>query len=171
MSKYGWLLAVVVGCALASPAEAVERQGLVIGFSLGGGVITCDGCDNLGSFGADFHIGGMIGDRLAVLGEGYVLAHPEDGSTLSSTIGAGALQFWPSETFWIKGGAGVGQLEVDSGKFSLRSESAFAVMAAAGVEVVRGHTFVLDVQGRWGTTFFSDGSVNNFSAHVGFNWY
>jgi hypothetical protein len=171
MSKYGWLLAAVAVCALASPAEAVERQGLVLGFSAGGGVMTCDGCDNLGSFGFDFHIGGMIGDRVAVLAEGYGLAHPEDGSTLSSIIGGGALQLWPSDAFWVKGGVGVGQLEVDSGKFSLRSESAFAVMAAAGVEIVRGHRFVLDLQGRYGTTFFDDGNVNNFSAHVGFNWY
>jgi hypothetical protein len=116
-------------------------------------------------------VGGMIGDRLAVLGEGYALFHPEDGSTLTSGIYGGALQLWPADAFWLKGGVGVGQLEVDSGKFSLRSESAFAVMAAAGVEIVQREKFAIDLQGRYGTTFFDDGNVNNFSVHVGFNWY
>jgi hypothetical protein len=52
------------------------------------------------------------------------------------------------------------------------SESGFAIMGALGVEVVQSYNFALDLQGRFGHGFYSQGGdVNNFAFMVGVNWY
>lgn len=172
MLKFLFVVAVMAVSLLPGPrADAVERDGLFYGLSGGFGRITCDGCDSLSGFGFDFHTGYPLSGELALVAEGYGVAHPEKGATLTNFILAGAVQYWPGDRFWVKGGVGAGQLDVSDGNSRLVSDTALAMMAAAGYEVVQRGTFTVDLQGRFGNTRFDGGAVNMMSAHVGVNWY
>src|SRR5262245_43395047 len=67
-------IAVVFAIGFASTNAGAEeerptRRGFVIGGALGGGVIWagCENCDVRASIGLDFHLGGMLSPRLALL--------------------------------------------------------------------------------------------------------
>ena len=53
------------------PPRGVYRSGLVLGFAVGGGSIQASDCGYVcgGAFMGEFHIGGMLNPRLAVMGD------------------------------------------------------------------------------------------------------
>ena len=161
------------------PPPGPIRDGLVLGFGLGGGAISCEDCDDsLGAAGGEFHIGGMLTPQLALLFDASVLIHElenTNGATLSQVVNVGALQFWPTSRIWIKGGIGFGRMEVtDSEGYAVgRSEVGGAVMVAAGIELYQNSAFALDVQGRFASVKYDDfdQNITNGSILVGFNWY
>src|SRR5450432_497362 len=79
----------------------------------GSGIASCDNCSNAPAFEADFHLGGMIGPRFALLFEAQAngrTVHSDalNGDTLfTQTAGMIAGQFWLTPQLWIKGGLGV----------------------------------------------------------------
>lgn len=72
----------------ASPAEAVDRKGFVIGLGAGIGHTRIEGESNT-AVGSDFHIGGMLGDKTALLLEGYGVTDSEEGITTNPSVAAG----------------------------------------------------------------------------------
>jgi hypothetical protein len=154
------------------------RSGIVAGLSLGYGALTADQCGNDcgGGFSLEGHIGGMVDQQVALMFDAWAVFHrnPDFASTTTSGIYTGAVQFWMTPIVWLKGGAGVGNTNISDIRGRLTDASAFALMGAVGVELVHATTFGLDVQGRFGHTFFSDadgGPVTNYAFMVGFTFY
>ncbi len=168
------------------PPRGVYRSGLVYGFSLGvGGLSLADCGDVCGAVGmAEFHLGGMIGPRLALMGDFW------EGVRYFSDLNLGtgetfhgiytlALQYWLTDQLWVKGGLGVGRIQINSdiSAFPVDDESGFGFMLAAGIEVVQSYNFALDLQLRYGNVAYSSvssggaGDANTFGVLVGFNWY
>jgi hypothetical protein len=164
--------------AYGAPAPiGIQRDGFVIGFSLGAGVLTndnCDSCDSLEGGAAEFHLGFMVTPQLAVLAEGYAVSHTEQDLTLSQTIGMLAAQYWVSPKLWVKGGLGSGHLSLsnDRGQELAVSEEGAGAMIAAGYEVYQGRSFAIDVSLRAAAVSYEESdTVTQTAAAVGFNWY
>jgi hypothetical protein len=160
------------------PPAPAGRSGLVAGVSLGFGGLSADQCgsDCGGGFSLEGHLGGMIDPRLALMFDGWAVFHSnsDQASTTTSAIYSGALQLWITPMVWIKGGLGIGDTHISDALGRLGQATAFALMGAVGVELVRTGPFVLDLQGRLGHSFFSDadgGAVTNYAFLLGFNYY
>ncbi|HET6150020.1 MAG TPA: hypothetical protein VFH68_20940 [Polyangia bacterium] len=154
------------------------RSGLVAGVGIGFGGISADQCggDCGGGLSLEGHIGGMLNPNLALEFDAWAVFHRNNDfdTTTTSGIYTGALQVWLTPILWLKGGAGLGNTERSDFFGSLGSASGFAIMGAAGVELVHSGFFALDLQGRIGHSFFSNadgGAVTNYAFMVGFNWY
>jgi hypothetical protein len=165
------------------PQYGVYRAGLTLGFGLGAGAVLASNCGDIcGAAGAgEFHIGVMLNPRMAVMGDFWLNIHPwsidgVSGQTLHS-ISTAAIQYWATPQLWIKGGAGLGRMQIRSDdyygySYAIGDETGFAVMAAGGFEIMQAPNFALDLQLRFGHGFYSGGGdVNNFAFMVGFNWY
>jgi len=166
------------------PAQrGVYRQGLTLGGAIGGGLIEGPNCTSVcgGAFMGEIHIGGMLNPRLALVGDAWLGlryftdAVVGDGSTYNSfwTV---ALQYWVNHFVWLKGGAGVANLQINDENtpgvsLTFDDESGLGLMGAIGFEVVQSYNFALDLQLRAGHAFYAGGDLNNLAFMVGFNWY
>jgi hypothetical protein len=198
------LLALVLAPALAEaqgyyggpgpgpyPGGFHRRMGrLAWGFSIGlggmndsGNSVTCDNCGYTPlAVEADFHLGGFITPRFALLFEAQVNAQQlhaadatSDDTQLEQTSLMVAAQYWLLPQLWIKGGIGFAYLHYDDtdAGFTIQADSGLALMGAIGFEVFSGRFFAFDIQGR-----LIDGSYSGVSDHItagtigiGFNWY
>jgi hypothetical protein len=161
---------------VGAPAPSPERRGFLIGFSLGGGSITCDECnESLSGIALDIHLGGMITPQLALMFDGMGVAHTLEGGggTLINVVDTIAAQYWVSPQFWIKGGIGVGRLSVSDsdGEEVAASETGSAAMIGAGYELVSSRTFALDLQLRGAVAHYDGTDVQMGSLNLGLNWY
>jgi hypothetical protein len=168
------------------PPRGVYRSGLVYGFSLGVGGLSLPDCgDVCGGVGmAEFHLGGMIAPRLAIMGDFWESVRYFSDANLGTGetfhgIYTLAAQYWLTDQLWVKGGLGFGriQIDTDNSDFPVDDESGFAFMLAAGIEIVQSYNFALDLQLRYGNVTYSSessggaGDANTFGFMVGFNWY
>ena len=161
------------GYGYAAPAPQV-RHGFLIGFSLGGGTLSCDGCDDLSGVALDIHLGGMLAPNLALMFDGTGVAHSfEGGGTLIHVVDTVAAQYWVTPELWIKGGIGVGRLSLndESGEEVLASETGAAMMGGVGYEVMHSRTFALDLQLRGSATKYDEATISMGSVTLGLNWY
>ncbi|HUH01329.1 MAG TPA: hypothetical protein VML75_04995 [Kofleriaceae bacterium] len=161
------------------------REGFTLGFGLGFGgmssdsnVTSCGNCDyEPAAIGLDFHLGGMVNHRLALLGEvwGTGQAVEQSGRTvLIQTMWMFAAQYWVTPQLWIKGGIGVAQLTAsyDDG-FEDEIDTGGGLMGALGYEILSSDRFSLDLQGRLGSASY-DRIGDNITAgtiSLGINWY
>lgn len=158
--------------------RGVYRSGLIFGGSLGAGAISAEDCGAPcgAGFMGELHIGGMLNPRLALMGDFWLGARSwsdplGDGSTFHN-IDTLALQYWASDIIWLKGGVGLGRMELSDFFGTFGDETGLAVMGAVGVEVMQTYNTTLDLQFRAGRGFYSEGGdVNNFALMIGFNWY
>jgi hypothetical protein len=173
------------------PGGFHDRAGrMALGFSLGlGGMqvgdddVTCVNCDYdpiAGEF--DFHIGGMLSPRFALLfevqGNAQTVAENFYGAT--SLVQATAMvagQYWLTPQLWIKGGIGGASLSYsyDDG-YESQSENideGMALMGGVGYELLSARNFSIDLQGRLvsGSYESFDQNVTSGTVGVGFNWY
>lgn len=173
------------------PGGFHDRTGrMAIGFSLGlGGMnigdddVTCVNCDYdpiAGEF--DFHIGGMLSPRFALLFEvqGNAQTVEENAFGATSLVQATAMvagQYWLTPQLWIKGGIGGASLSYsyDDG-YDSQSENideGMALMGGVGYELLSARTFSIDLQGRLisGSYDSFDQNVTAGTVGVGFNWF
>jgi hypothetical protein len=193
VGKVGIVLALLIGSVSVAHAQypppygpppgyygprGVYRNGLVIGFGAGIGGISASDCgDVCGVVGSgEFHIGGMLNPRLALVADFW--ANLRNSASIDATVWngiyTGALQYWLTDMFWLKGGMGLGHMQLTDNASSVAfgDEWGFALMGAGGVEVMQSPNFALDLQARLGHGFFSQGGdVNSFAFMVGLNWY
>lgn len=168
-----------------------DRAGrMAIGFSFGlGGMqigdddVTCPSCDYEpigGEF--DFHIGGMLSPRFALLfevqGNGKTVEENLFGAkTLMQVTAMAAGQYWLTPQLWVKGGIGAASLSYsyDDGYESASEDidEGLALMGGIGYEVLSARNFSIDLQGRMisGTYDGIDQQVTSGSVGVGFNWF
>ncbi|HLU64983.1 MAG TPA: hypothetical protein VKZ63_01830 [Kofleriaceae bacterium] len=164
------------------------RQGLTVGFGFGVGAMDSDSnlaqcfdCDyEPGAVSFDFHLGGMINPQMAALFELWVQGQQIDEAGfnwLNQVLVMGALQYWLTPQFWLKGGLGIANLSVhyDDGYYYGDDDVAqgLALMGAAGYEVLHSTRFAIDLQLRLGSGSYDgiDEQVNTAMIAVGFNWY
>ena len=164
------------------------RQGLAIGVGLGVGgmdsdsnLAQCFNCDyEPGAGGFDFHVGGMINPQMAVLFELWIHGQAVDSSganTLWQSMWMGAVQYWLTPQFWLKGGLGIAVLDVQwSDGYYVENDNVgqgVALMGGAGYEVLHSTRFAIDLQLRLGSGAYEgiDEQVNVGMIGVGLNWY
>ena len=173
-----------------------RRRGLSIGFGFGiggmeseNGPIRCDACDYdpiAGSF--DFHVGGMINPRLALLFEVWGSGQQLDAQateTLVQVMWMFGAQYWVTPQLWLKGGIGAASLSISvddgfGGSEAIDIGEGAAIMGAIGYEVMSTRKFAVDLQFRVGAgTYQDDGDggiglndqITTAAFGVGFNWY
>jgi len=175
------------------PGGFHDRQGrLMIGFSLGlGGMksgdddVQCGNCDYdpiSGEF--DFHIGGMLSPRFALMFEAQGNAQTIEENTYGATslvqaTGMIAAQYWLSTQLWIKGGIGGASLgysysdDYDPNQDASKEiAQGGAIMGAVGYELLSARTFSIDAQARMIVGSYKGGQdVSSGSLGIGFNWY
>lgn len=173
------------------PGGFHDRTGrMAIGFSIGlGGMqvgdsdVQCPSCE-YEPIGAevDFHIGGMMSPRFALLFEVQGNAKTVDDNVFGTTslVQATAMvagQYWLTPQLWVKGGIGGASLSYsyDDG-YESQSEDidrGMALMGGVGYELLSARTFSIDLQGRLiaGTYDGIDQQVTSGSVGVGFNWF
>src|SRR5205823_14278505 len=149
----------------------VDREGFLIGFSLGAGSVGPDPCRDCGvGFAGELHIGATAsyyGD-VAVMLEGGAVGRDD----LHHAFLVAAAQWWPDpwERVWLRGGIGIGNRGGDL--VTEHKDAAYpTALAAAGVEVVRSDRFTVDLQAQGVGTWAPHQWVRSFSVNVGFNWY
>ncbi len=171
------------------PGGFHNRSGrLMFGFSAGlggmsdkGGDIECANCD-YGTLTGQLsgHIGGFIGPRLALMGEaqGNAQTLATDGfddEVLVQTALMLAAQYWITPQFWIKGGIGFANLQVEDTFFGpvTRPENGMALMGALGFELLSARHFSIDLQGRLlnGSYEGIDNNITAGSIGIGVNWF
>jgi hypothetical protein len=196
------VLAIVLTPALASaqgyygrpyagstvPGGFHNRTGrLTFGFGLGlgfmnenGGAVGCDNCDFKPlAFEADVHLGGMVSPRLGLMFEGQAniqTIHSDvinGDTTLTQGAAMFAAQFWILPQFWIKGGLGFANLQVDDSFGTGDAGSGLAIMGAAGVELFSARNFAVEFQGRLIEGTYDSGRDRVTSGTLGFglNWF
>jgi hypothetical protein len=160
------------------PASRLSRRdGLALGFAIGGGGISATNCTSCGAgFATDFHIGFMLQPRLALLADvSWIYRDHQDAlggsNTLSNVLITGAAQFWILNRLWLRGGIGEGRIHHTDWLGANDSESALAFSAAVGFELIQASTFGLDVQYCGGYAFYTGGGATNGGLLIGVNWY
>jgi hypothetical protein len=169
--RAGWVVMVMALTMAARDAAAIERKGFIIGFGLGGGQMTCDGCESLSGPAFALHLGGMINQKLALVWDGSGVVREEDGVTLSSAVAGPAAQYWVSPRVWIKGGVGAGRLVAAVNNVTTSSDWGLGFMGGLGVEALQKKKFAIDLQFRFTTAKIEGERTNNFFGLVGFNFY
>jgi hypothetical protein len=150
------------------------RQGLVVGFSVGGGEMVntdCDNCESLAGFAFDFSIGGMLSPQLAIVYDAFGVIRVENDAALTNATNTVAAQYWVTPIVWIKGGVGLSLVRLEFGNGFADEEYGFGVTAGAGVELIHSDTFGLDLSGRVSHGTFDGGGLSNGAVLVGFHWY
>lgn len=177
------LLVPSVASAQQHEQEPDPRLGFFGGFGLHVGNISCEGqnCDSFReAVGLDLHAGFAFNPQLAIIGDLWGMANTEDNLTISQTFLTAGVRAWPVRPVWVQAGLGLasarfkyeGVVGVDG-----RTDNVPALVLGAGVEVLRGKRFAMDVQLRVGFGFYGDdGSEEdttgrNASLGVGFTWF
>jgi hypothetical protein len=171
------------------PPPLPSRVGLELGFGLYGGEINCE--DNAGDFcdgvteagGIDLHATYMFRPHLGITLDIWPMAHTENNWTFVHTVVTVGAKWRPLPILSLTAGVGSAQATLRyDGIIDLesRSESAPAVFLSAGVDVVRGRRFAIDVGARVGAGFYGedkngDGDPDivgrNVGVGVGFTWF
>lgn len=157
--------------AVTRDASAIERKGFIIGLGGGGGTMTCDGCAGTSGIAVQFHVGGMLTEKVALVLDSSGVTRDEDGATLSSVVAGPAIQYWVSPRVWIKGGVGAGFLQATYDKISVTSDAGLGFMGGIGVDVLQKQKFAIDLQARFTTASIEGERNNSFFGLVGFNFY
>lgn len=155
-------------------ASAVDRRGFLIGLGYGVGNMMFGETNQLDGTGpsVEFHLGGMLSDRTALMFDDYGIVQSfSNGATLSAVLGTVSVQHWVGPRVWLKGGGGLGGLQVDSGNLSISSDPGFGFLLGGGVEVIQRTKFVLDAQARLSSMWVDSEAVRNLAVVVGVNWY
>jgi hypothetical protein len=174
------------------PGGFHNRAGrLAWGFSIGLGgmhddgsnITACTNCDyNPLAVEADFHLGGMLSPRFALLFELQVNGQQISQGSLSSndvTLTQSALmiagQFWVTPQLWIKGGLGWAHLDANDNTNQVQFDlgGGGALMGAVGYELMSARNFALDLQGRLieGTYNSGNDHITSGTIGLGLNWY
>ena len=166
--------------------NTIERKGFVIGFGIGGGVVSVSDSDQEVPFdkahgGISFpnlKFGWMLNDRLALLATttGMIYEFEEKDRTFDALIPS--VQYWVGDRWWINGGIG---LAVDGPALYEKQKDndwnfGVAVGAGTGYELVQKKKYALDLQTRiqLGSVSLEQGGRRDgvtFTVGLGFNWY
>ncbi|MFK8162192.1 MAG: hypothetical protein AB8H12_06975 [Lewinella sp.] len=168
--------------------NSIERHGFVIGFGIGGGVISiADSGDETpfdeaqaGISLPNLKFGWMVSNRLALLATFPGMIYEFEGKDRSFDAFIPSVQYWMSDRWWIDAGVGLAMdfpafYEVDD----FRDEDwnfGGAVSFSTGIELVQQKKYTLDLQTRlhMGRVYLDNDAHRDgvaFTVGIGFNWY
>lgn len=168
--------------------NTVTREKFVIGFGVGGGVISLADSNTETDFdeaqgGISFpnlKIGWMLNDRTALLATFPGMIYEMDGKDRSFDGFVPVVQYWMNDRWWISGGMGLAMdfpayYEVDDFKDEDWNFGC-AVTASTGYEIYQKNNFTIDLQSKVYLGRVSlDGNEHRDAAAltvgIGFNWY
>jgi hypothetical protein len=175
-SLVGAALCGLAGTALAqSAAPPPPRVGFEGGFGLYGGEINCENengefCDGVNEAGGiDLHANYFFNPSLGLFFDVFPMAHTQDDVTLTHTIVTAGLKWRPVPILTLAGGIGSAQARWRyEGIINLDAETDTvpAILLSAGLEVLRGRSFALDLQARLGVGFYEEDENNNGRADI-----
>jgi hypothetical protein len=164
--------------------EKPARHGLMLGAGLWGGNISCEsntqgGCGDAfrKAGGLDLSVGYLFTPRLGILLDVWAMGSSEGDVGITYLVSTVNARFWVVPILWIQGGVGAGHAIVNVGPFEARGDDVPCGQLAAGLELVRGPAWMLDVQAKvaQGTsTDEGDDGVTTGRAvgiGVGFTWF
>ena len=177
-----------LAAAQSTPPPADPRLGFLGGFALHAGEIACEGeaCEGVSEAGGiSGHVGWGLSEQLAIVFDLWAMSHRDENLTLTHTIGTINARYWVLPILWLQAGVGGasaswrydGPLDISVGD---HTDNVAAVGFGAGLEVLRGKRFALDVQLRLGIGFYdddddgdgeSDQTGRSSSLGVGFTWF
>ncbi len=166
----------------------IERKGFVIGFGVGGGVISLadSGQENpfekaSGGFSLpNLKIGMMLNEKTALLATFPGMIYEYEGQDRSFEAFIPSIQYWLKDRWWVNGGVGLSMdfpafYEVDDFK-DQDFNFGCAVAVSTGYEIVQRKNFALDLQTKLhmgrvftGNSQYRDGVA--LTVGLGFNWY
>jgi hypothetical protein len=177
----------IVTLPAVSQARPHERNGFLIGFGIGGGSgdVSFDGgsdTDREGGVGGNFRVGYATRPDLTVHFEASSWLRDEDEVSLSFTLAAAALTFYPGNAgFFVRGGVGFGTSRWDAqvgepfeGFTLSKNETGLGLLGAAGYEVRLSRKFALGPQVDYAYLFVGGDlvdSANFVNGSLQFNWY
>lgn len=172
----------------AQRAELPPRLGFEGGFGLYGGEINCEDQSgaSCGGFneagGIDGHLTYMFRPALGVTFDVFPMFHTEDNWTFTHNVVTVGLKWRPVPIVGVTVGVGSAQASLHyDGLVQLdqRSDTGGALLLAAGVDVVRGRGFAIDVEVRAGFGFYGDDDndgqadivARNFGVGAAVTWF
>ena len=158
------------------PGTGVERRGLMLGLGFGGGWVhpTSNLADDYWGFATEFHIGGMINPRLAILfNTSSIYRWVGYDTTVWLHTDAFCLQFWAHDRVYLRAGGGFAFLQAADNwdGFLIDAGMGGSIAAGIGVELMQQRFFVVDLQVRYQGTWFDDIDTHGVTMFIGLNWY
>ena len=174
-------------CFGQSETNQIERKGFVLGFGIGGGVISISDSDQEepfdeaqggGSF-PNLKLGWMINERLAIFGLYSGMGYEYEDKDRSFDALMPSVQYWVKDRWWVNAGAGLAMDFPAIYEDKIKDEDwnfGGAVAFSTGYELAQKKNFALDLQTQllmgWSSMENSkDREVVMFSIGLGFNWY
>lgn len=176
MRPLGLALALITSTSLplAAQSNPQTRQGFFINFGFGAASLGCDDCDDedrLNGINFQVRAGGTLSQRLLIGGEINGFSKSENDATLTVTHFGPILQFYPSAQggFFLKGGLGLANIEVDLGTFSVE-QNGFGLTLGLGYDARVGKNFALTPYFDILASNYDGGSLNQVAIGLGFTW-
>ncbi|MBK9035561.1 MAG: hypothetical protein IPL61_30610 [Myxococcales bacterium] len=180
-TRLAWITAslCVLGLATAGAAHAQgvsqppppPRVGWEFGLGLYGGEINCenengDFCDGVTEAGGfDLHASYFFGPRLGAYVDVWPMFHSEDNWTFTHNVVTVGVKYRPVPILTLTAGVGSAQARLRYKIGGLQGDAetdvVSAVLFAAGLEVLRGRRFAVDLQARAGIGFYSEDNNGN----------
>ena len=168
-------------------SNTIQREGFVIGFGIGGGVISISDSDQEvpfdeaqggGSF-PNLKLGWMVNDRLAILGMYSGMSYDYQDKDRSFDALMPSVQYWVKDRWWVNAGAGLAMDFPALYEDNIEDEDwnfGGAVAFSSGYELVQKKNFALDLQTQlqMGWTKLDNDKERDavlLSIGLGFNWY
>jgi hypothetical protein len=145
------------------------REGFLIGFTLGSGRFDCDACESDRGTALEFHLGGALSERAALMFSVATIGRTDRGNHLQSSKATLTGQYWVHPRLWFSGGVGFGGYSLVDNTRRYGSESSVAWAGGTGVEVVQSGRFALDLRVRY--NYLTKFSTDDLTVQVGFTWY
>jgi len=131
-----------------APRPPLPREGIFGGFGLWGGNISCNGGD-CGGFsaagGASGDIGYMFNRQLGILLDVWALTSSNNNVGLTFVTSTVDIRFWVLPILWVQGGLGSGHAIVHVDGFAAASDDVPIGELGAGLELLRGRNWNLDI--------------------------
>ena len=174
------LLALFSAAAAFAGSYPHERDGMILGFNLGGGSagvnVTGFDTERKGGVAGNFRVGYAFSPQIAAGLEGNMWTKDVDGTTRTFSVGAAALTYYPGATgFFVRGGVGVGTVDLseDQGGVTYSaSDNGFGWLVGTGYEWRLGRRFALGPQFDYAHAKVNeDVSISYINFTAGLNWY
>ncbi|MGE0872101.1 MAG: hypothetical protein AB7P03_26320 [Kofleriaceae bacterium] len=132
----------------AAPSPPAGRHGLFATSGVWAGNISCDGMD-CGGFreagGLGLQVGYMVTPRFGVLADVWGMTSSQNDVSITFVTATLNARYWLAPVIWVQAGVGTGHARVSWGPFSGASDDVAVGAISAGIEVVRGRRWAVDV--------------------------
>ena len=152
----------------------MTRGGFFIGFGFGYGSFSVEDAGEREASGSGYlKLGGTLNERVLLGVESNVWLKEELGVTITAGTVAGIIQFYPNPEsgFYLKGGPGFTQIEVDAGGGLSVTDDGFGFLAGVGYEARLGNNFSLSPYGNYIYASHDGGNWNQFQLGLGVIWH